>query len=119
LRVEEIDAEETDWKKRNEYEGEYNGHVCGDQIVLCHLGSTDGQTELPESAEHMAGCRLGTLTIQVLIPAPEIINNFLLPALSIRKNGIAQQSNLNVKSLAPRILDILCDNPIVVKSCSA
>jgi len=59
------------------------------------------------------------LTIQVLIPEAAMIKSFLLPALSIKKNGIAQQMNLKVRSVAPRILDRSCDRPTAVKRVSA
>jgi hypothetical protein len=46
LRVEEVDAEETDWVKGNEDESENNSDVGGCEIILGDLRSTDSQTEL-------------------------------------------------------------------------
>jgi hypothetical protein len=56
------------------------------------------------------------LTIQVDMPIPATINNFLLPNLSIVKKGIKHPIALSVNTLAPNTLDKSADNPIVRNS---
>jgi hypothetical protein len=116
LGVEEVDTEESDRVEGNKDKGKDDGDVRRNKVVIGDLRTTDGKAELDVSTESLTRDR--RLTIQVLIPEAAMIKSFLLPALSIKKNGIAQQINLKVKSVAPRILDKLCDSPTVENSCS-
>jgi hypothetical protein len=50
------------------------------------------------------------------MPAPDSMNNLLLPANSMVANGIVAQIALKVNTLAANILERLEDKPIVAKS---
>jgi hypothetical protein len=50
------------------------------------------------------------------MPAPDSMNNLLLPAISMVANGIVAHMALKVNTQAAKILDSWEDKPIVAKS---